>query len=74
MNMSHNNNQTAAIALPNKDSQAISITSQQEKVLEKILGAVILTVSFLACYFLFIGDPSVIDASFAATSKASLLR
>lgn len=72
MNMSHNNNQTAAIALQNLDSQATSL--QKEQRIDLFLGGVILTISILGCYLVLGGDTSLIDASLTATSKASLLR
>ncbi len=72
MNMSHNNNQTAAIALQNLDSQATSL--QKEQRIDLFLGGVILTISIIGCYLILGGDTSLIDASFSATSKASLLR
>ncbi len=72
MNMSHNNNQTAAIALQNLESQANSL--QKEQRIDLFLGGVILTISIIGCYLILGGDTSLIDASFTATSKASLLR
>lgn len=72
MNMSHNNNQTAAIALQNLESQATSL--QKEQRIDLFLGGVILTISIIGCYLILGGDTSLIDASFSATSKASLLR
>jgi len=72
MNMSQQYNQTAANELQNLDAQAITL--QKEKRVDLFLGGVILTVSIIGCYLLLGGDSSMFDASYAATSQASLFR
>jgi len=72
MNMSHNYDHNATIELQNLDAQANTL--QKEQRVDLFFGGVILTISILGCYLLLGGDSSLIDASFAATSKASLFR